>query len=122
MLNFYARPTIPYKFECEALNERQNLASEISAAIQNMKTNYDSSSEGLQNDYSIVIALFTRLTGPCIIGGLSGLGVLFDREFGFKGGVVLSAWMTFCLCLYAGIMAIVFYRNFYDAGQYPTIK
>ena len=33
MLGFYTRPTIPFKLECEAMNKKQKLISEISENI-----------------------------------------------------------------------------------------
>ena len=81
-----------------------------------MKTTYDSASEGIENYSIIIFALFTRLVGPCFMGGLFWLGMILDRQSGCKRGIVLDAWMTFCLCLYAGILAIILYPNFIDVG------
>ena len=108
MLSLYAKPTTPFKLECEDQNTKQNIVSQISTITQSLQSS-EESARNISWMPLLLICFFTRIAGPCIIP--MPLKLFWIWRDGCKGGVLGTAYFTSFLGLYSGILAIIFIQK-----------
>ena len=119
MLSFYARPTTPFKLECEDQNTKQNIASQIDTIVQSLQSS-DEASRNISWIPLILVCMFTRIAGPFVIP--MPLMVCWMNRDGWKGGILGSGYLTSFLGLYSGILAYLFIQKLQEYQTHSGTK